>query len=169
MAYVHPILQIFKMCHDWVQAGFLYMRHIGILIVSLHIQWAQVDPGLGRLSHAEMLRDNIADAQGRPSCGNWAGGIVKQYSPLGMASPSLCSGLTGLVTWQNRPELPRVSVKHEGSALQGLGWSACVPKNSSLQTGQALHIFCMVSAPKSKRSKLCHYLKVQCPFPGCSC
>ena len=47
------------------------------------------------------------------------------------------------------PELPRVSGKHEGSALQGLGWSACVPKNSSLKKGKALHILCMVSASQS--------------------
>ena len=41
--------------------------------------------------HAEILRDNIADAQEHPSYGNWAGGIVKQYSRLGMASPGLNS------------------------------------------------------------------------------
>ena len=43
----------------------------------------------------------------------------------------------------------RVSGEHEGSALQGLGWSACVPKNSSLKKGKALHILCMVSASQS--------------------
>ena len=40
-----------------------------------------------------MVRDNIADAQEHPSCGNWAGGIVKQYSHLGMASPFSSSGI----------------------------------------------------------------------------
>ena len=40
----------------------------------------------------EVLRDNIADAQEHPSYGNWAGGIVKQYSRLGMASPFSSSG-----------------------------------------------------------------------------
>ena len=39
--------------------------------------------------HAEVLRDNIADAQEHPSFGNWAGDIIKQYRRLGMASPFL--------------------------------------------------------------------------------
>ena len=53
-----------------------------------------------------------------------------------MAPPFLSPGITG--------ELPWISSRHGGSALQGLGWSACVPKypkNSSLQ-----------------RAKLCIYL-----------
>ena len=59
----------------------------------LHRWWNQVIGFMHRLSnmpddsiHAEIFRDNIADAQQHPSCGNWAGGIVKQYSRLGMAS-----------------------------------------------------------------------------------
>ena len=44
------------------------------------------------------------------------------------------------VFWQNRPELPWVSGKHGESALQEMGWSACVPKNSP-----------------SQRAKLCTY------------
>ena len=92
--------------------------------------------------HAEVLRDNIADAQEHPSYGNWAGGIVKQYSRLGMVSPFSSSGTPGLNS-------PRVSGEHEGSALQGLGGSACVPKNSSLKLGKALHMLCMVSASQS--------------------
>ena len=45
--------------------------------------------------HAEIMN---ADAQGSPSYiyGNWAGGIVKQYSCLGMVSPFLSSGMMGL-------------------------------------------------------------------------
>ena len=46
--------------------------------------------------HAEILSDNIADAQEHPSYGNWAGGIVKPYSRLGMVSPFSSSGITGL-------------------------------------------------------------------------
>ena len=34
--------------------------------------------------------------QEHPSYGNWAGGIVKQYSRLGMASSFSSSGITGL-------------------------------------------------------------------------
>ena len=46
--------------------------------------------------HAAILRDNIADAQAHSSCGNWAGGIVQQYSHLGMASPFSSSSITCL-------------------------------------------------------------------------
>ena len=46
--------------------------------------------------HAEILGDNIADAQEHPSYGNRAGGIVKQYSRLGMALPVSSFGITGL-------------------------------------------------------------------------
>ena len=46
--------------------------------------------------HSEIFRDNIADAQERPLYGNWAGGIVRQYSRLGMASPFSSSGMVGL-------------------------------------------------------------------------
>ena len=46
--------------------------------------------------HAEILRDNVADAGQHPSCDNWADGIVKQYSRLGMASPFSSSGITCL-------------------------------------------------------------------------
>ena len=33
---------------------------------------------------AEILRENIAHAQERPSYGNWAGGVVKQYRRPGV-------------------------------------------------------------------------------------
>ena len=46
--------------------------------------------------HAEILRDNVADAQQHPSCDGWAGGIVKQYGRLGMASPFSFSGIACL-------------------------------------------------------------------------
>ena len=113
----------------------------------VHRWWNQVIGFMHRLSnrpedsiHAEVLRDNIADAQEHPSYGNWAGGIIKQYRRLGFAV---------VVLWHNVPELPRVLGKDEGSALQGLGRLACNPKNSPLQKGKALHILCMISAPQS--------------------
>ena len=60
----------------------------------VHRWWNQVISFMHRLPnmpgdsiHAEILRDNIADAQEHPSSGNCAGGIVKQYGRLGMASP----------------------------------------------------------------------------------
>ena len=36
---------------------------------------------------------DIADAQDHPSHGNWAGGVDKQYSCFGMASPLSSSGI----------------------------------------------------------------------------
>ena len=69
----------------------------------VHRWWNQVIGFMHCLSnmpedsiHAEILRDNIADAQEHPSYGNWAGGIVKQYSRLGMVSPFSSSGITCL-------------------------------------------------------------------------
>ena len=53
-------------------------------------RWSWPDDSI----HAE--RDNVADAQQHPSCDNWAGGIVKQYSRLGMASPFSSSGIACL-------------------------------------------------------------------------
>ena len=41
---------------------------------------------LGSL-HARLLLDNVHDARADPLCGNWAAGIQKQYSTLGMLSP----------------------------------------------------------------------------------
>ena len=64
-----------------------------------------------------------------------------------MPVPFAVANTEAISFWHNRPELLRILGKHEGSALQGLGWSACVPKNSSIQKDQALHIFCMVCAP----------------------
>ena len=72
------------------------------------------------------------------------------------------SGSTAVLAWPRRfrllhdsPGLPRVSGKNEGSALQKLKQSACVPKDSSLQNGQALHVFCMVSAPHGQSFEDC--------------
>ena len=113
----------------------------------VHRWWNQVIGFMHRLSnmsedsiHAEVLR--IADAQEHPSYGNWAGGIYQAVSPP-------WHGFAIFVLWHNVPELPLVLGKHEGSALQGLGWLACFPKNSPLQKGKPPHILCMVSAPQS--------------------
>ena len=80
--------------------------------------------------HAEILRDNIADAQEHPSYGNWAGGIIKQYGRLGMASPS--SGIT---------------------CLDSLGFRANM-KGQLCKVWDGLHVSPR-TAP-SKRAKLCN-------------
>ena len=69
----------------------------------VHRWWNQVIGFMHRLSnmpedsiHAEVLRDNIADARDHPLYGSWAGGIIKQYRRLGMASPLSSSGISCL-------------------------------------------------------------------------
>ena len=69
----------------------------------VHRWWNQVIGFMHCLSnmpedsiHAEVLRDNIADAQEHPSYGNWAGDIIKQYRRLGMASTFSSSAITCL-------------------------------------------------------------------------
>ena len=106
----------------------------------VHRRWNQVIGFMHRLSnmpedsiHAEILRDNIADAQKRPSYGNWAGGIVEQYRRLGMASPFSSSGITG---------------------LNSLGFQANM-KGQLCQVRGGLHVSPW-TAP-SKRAKLCTY------------
>ena len=42
--------------------------------------------------HAEILSDNILDAQQAPGFDNWAAGVHKQYTSLGMASPFWVGG-----------------------------------------------------------------------------
>ena len=106
----------------------------------VHRWWNQVIGFMHRLSnmpedsiHAEILRDNIADAQEHPSYGNWAGGIVKQYSRLGMVSPFSSSGIT---------------------CLNSLGFQANM-KGLLCRVWDGLHVSPR-TAP-SKRAKLCTY------------
>ena len=106
----------------------------------VHRWWKQVIGFMHRLSnmfedsiHAEILRDNIADAQEHPSYGNWAGGVVKQYSRLGMVSPFSSSGITG---------------------LNSLGFQANM-KVQLCRVWDGLHVSPR-TAP-SKRAKLCTY------------
>ena len=72
----------------------------------VHRWWNHVIGFMHRLSnmpedgiHAEILRDNIADAQEHPSYGNWAGVVVKQYSRLGMAWSILHWLQSAQVSW----------------------------------------------------------------------
>ncbi len=66
--------------------------------------WSQILGFLQKLSdlagdalHAEILRDNVHDARVDPSCGNWAAGVDKMYSSLGMQSPFLGPAGVGAV------------------------------------------------------------------------
>ncbi len=66
--------------------------------------WSQILGFLQKLGnlagdalHAEILRDNVHDARVDPSCGNWAAGVDKMYSSLGMQSPFLGPAGVGAV------------------------------------------------------------------------
>ncbi len=66
--------------------------------------WSQILGFLQKLGnlagdalHAEILRDNVHDARMDPSCGNWAAGVDKMYSSLGMQSPFLGPAGVGAV------------------------------------------------------------------------
>ncbi len=59
----------------------------------LRVWWTQVLSFMHRLSkmsegslHADILKDNIHDAEHSPLVANWAGGVRKQFADLGMAS-----------------------------------------------------------------------------------
>ena len=70
-----------------------------------------------RQHSCQNLMDTNADAHEHTSHGNWAGG-----------SSAVSAWLAVLIFWQNWPELPRLSGKHGGSALQGCEWSCHLPK-----------------------------------------
>ncbi len=54
--------------------------------------------GLSAQQHRPLiLRDNVHDARMDPSCGNWAAGVDKMYSSLGMQSPFLGPAGVGAV------------------------------------------------------------------------
>ena len=106
----------------------------------VHRWWNQVIGFMHCLSnmpedsiHAGILRDNIADAQEHRSHGNWAEGIVKHYSCLGMASLFLSSGITRLNSF-------RFQASMEGQLCK---------------VWDGLHVSLRTSP--SKRAKLCTY------------
>ena len=67
---------------------------------------------------------------------DWAAGIVRQYASLGMPSPFLSPEI---VTW--------VSKQTWTVSIAKLEWSACVPKDGSIQRGQVVRVLCMVLLP----------------------
>ncbi len=108
----------------------------------LRVWWTQILSFMHRLAkmpedslHADILRDNIHDAEHNPIVANWAGGIRKQFADLGMASP--CPG--GVVGMVDVLAFWRAMQSQEVSVWQGLHMSPRV-------------------AP-SPRAKLCTYLR----------
>ena len=108
----------------------------------LRVWWTQVLSFMHRLSkmsegslHADILKDNIHDAEHSPLVANWAGGIRKQFADLGMASPFL-GGVIGTV---DVLAFRKAMLSKEMSVWQGLHMSPRV-------------------AP-SPRAKLCTYFR----------
>ena len=112
----------------------------------VHWWWNQVIGFMHRLSnmpddsiHAETLRDNVADvadAQQHPSCDNWAGDIVKQYSRLGTASLFSSSGIV---------------------CLNSLGYQANMEGQLKRVWGGLGGLHVSPRTAPSKRAKLCAY------------
>ena len=102
------------------------------------VSYDHVHQGTCSCFPAKILRDNIADAQERPSYGNWAGGTVKQFRRLGMASPFLSSGIT-----------------LSSTGLNSLGFQADM-KGQPCKVWGGLHVSPR-TAPSKKRAKLCTY------------
>ena len=115
----------------------------------VHRWWNQVIGFMHRLSNmpedsipAEVLRDNIADAQEHPSYGNWAGGFVKQYSRLGMVSPFSSSGITCLNSLGFQANM-------KGQLCRVWDGLHVSPRTAPSKGAKTLHILCMVSASQS--------------------
>ena len=85
--------------------------------------------------HAEILSDNILDALQTPGFENWAAGVQKRYTSLGMASPFL----GGRIQFVDAFGFQRAMLDRENEVWAGLNIS---PR----------------SAP-SKKAKLCTYLR----------
>lgn len=108
----------------------------------LRVWWTQVLSFMHRLAkmpedslHADILKDNIHDAQHGPLVANWAGGIRKQFANLGMATP-FPGGVLGTV---DVLAFRKAMLSQEVSVWQGLHMSPRV-------------------AP-SPRAKLCTYFR----------
>ncbi len=93
----------------------------------------------GDALHAEILRDNVHDARVDPSCGNWAAGVDKMYSSLGMQSPFLGPAGVGAVdpytfrknmgdaykrNWAGLHDSPRTAPSARAKSCTCLRWFA---------------------------------------------
>ena len=93
---------------------------------------------MGRLSllpddslHLDILRDSITHARDPLPCANWAGGIDMQFATLGMASPFIpLAEVLWTVIFHGQVGL---------GPAKNLGWPACVPWDSYVSAGKAVH------------------------------
>ncbi len=111
----------------------------------LRVWWTQVLSFMHRLAkmsedslHADILRDNIHDAEHSPLVANWAGGICKQFADLGMATP--------FPAWRcrrdgRRPSFSKGNAVPGGVCLAGLAHAA---PGCAFASCQAVHLFPLV-------------------------
>ena len=88
------------------------------------------------------IRDFVAAAQQHPSCDNWAGDIVKQYSRLGMASPFSSSGIACLNSLGFQANM-------EGQLKKVWGGLHVSPRTAPSKRAKLCTYFAWVSAPQS--------------------
>ena len=96
----------------------------------------------------------------QPSCGNWAGGIVRQYCHLGVASPFSTSGITCLNSLGFQANV-------EGQLKKVWGGLHVSPRTARSKRANLCTYFAWLLRPS--QLKLCRALRFQCPLPGCSC
>ena len=106
----------------------------------LRVWWTQVLSFMHRLAkmsegslHADILKDNILDAEHSHLVANWAGGICKQFADLGVASPFL-GGVIGTV---DVLAFRKAMLSKEMSVWQGLHMK---PQAAPSPSCQAMHL-----------------------------
>ena len=87
--------------------------------------------------HAQILSDNILDALQAPGFDNWAAGVHKQYTSLGMASPFL----GGRIQFVDAFGIQRAMLDRENEVWAGLHIS---PRSAPSEEGKVLHILALV-------------------------
>ena len=110
--------------------------------------WLQVVGFMQRLAnmpqaslHAEILSDNILDAQQAPGFDNWAAGVHKQYTSLGMASPFL----GGRIQFVDAFGFQRAMVDRENKVWAGLHIS---PRSAPSKKANFCTYLCWFSRPE---------------------
>ena len=109
--------------------------------------------------HADILKVNIADAQEHSACGNWAGGIVKQFCCFGMASLVSSSGMTGL-------NFLDLQANKEGQLCNVRNGLLVSLRTAPSKRANPCTYFTWFLHPCQVRT---HNSNIQCLFPGYSC
>ena len=114
----------------------------------VHRWWSQVLGFMHRLSampqsstHVDIFKDTFLLPSSALSWWQLSCSRCEAVCRFGHAFPIF-------MFWNCCLESTRCPSKHEGSASQSLGWSACVPKAGPVQEGQVVNVLCMVLSPE---------------------